>query len=498
MTSSTGGDDNKVIEFPKTAEERRALRKARQDIERQRLVNLFTDEAGDGALFSTGDGVAFADLIVAGHRETWPIRSKQFRYEYIRYLKRQFEQMAGEGLIMALAMGLSLKKSAVNNAIDEFEIRAIGARTTREVHVRVAAETDAIYIDLADADWHAVRVTAMDWSIVQSPPVRFRRSAGMQPLPFPERGIGLDRLRPFLNVNANDFVLVVAYLLAALRPSGPYPILALIGEQGTAKTTFVRLLRSLIDPSTVPSSALPFSGRDLFIAAHNAHVQAFENVSKLPNPMSDYLCRLATGGGVRTRTLFKDVDETLLRATRPIMLEGIANYIVRADLQDRAIILGLEPLADRKTEAVLQAEFERLRPGLFGALLDHLVTGLRQLPDTRLSGLPRMADFATWAVACGLDGFEQAYAANRQAAIDVALEHDVLARAVRALMVENHAWQGTASELLDLLGELSQIRNAKVLSDELNRLAPMLRTIGVDIRHHRISARRGITITRQQ
>jgi hypothetical protein len=498
MTSNTSGSDDKVVAFPKTAAERAALRKARQDIERQKLVNLFIDEAGSDALFFTGNGIAFADLIVAGHRETWPIRSKQFRYEYIRYLKRQFEQLTGAGIVLALTMGLSLKKSAVNAAIDEFEMRAICSHSTREVHVRVAAGGDDIYIDLADAGWHAVRVTAAGWSIVQSPPVRFRRSTGMQPLPFPVRGMSIDRLRPFLNINANDFVLVVAYLLAALRPSGPYPVLALIGEQGTAKTTLVRVLRSLIDPSTVPSSSLPFSGRDLFIAAYNSHIQAFENVSKLSNLMSDYLCRLATGGGVRTRALFRDVDETLLRATRPIMLEGIANYIVRADLMDRAIILAPEPLADYKSERVLQAEFERLRPGLFGALLNHLVIGIRQLPDTHLTSLPRMADFATWAVACGLDGFEQVYAANRQAAIDVALEHDVLARAVRALVVQQREWEGTANELLDLFGPAVRIPNAKVLSDELNRLAPMLRTVGVDVRHHRTKARRGITITRQQ
>jgi hypothetical protein len=372
-------------------------------------------------------------------------------------------------------IGLSLKKNAVNTAIDEFEMRAICSRSTREVHMRVAADGGAIYIDLADADWHAVQVTAAGWSIVQSPPVRFRRSAGMQPLPFPERGIPIDRLRPFLNVNANDFTLVVAFLLAALRPSGPYPILALIGEQGTAKTTFVRLLRSLIDPSTVPSSALPFSGRDLFIAAHNAHVQAFENLSKLSNPMSDYLCRLATGGGVRTRTLFRDVDETLLRATRPIMLEGITNYIVRRPdgPRDHPCARTVSRPQDRGRPA---SRVGKAATGLFGALLDHLVTGLRQLPNTHLTRLPRMADFATWAVACGLDGFEQVYAANRQAAIDVAMEHDVLARAVRALMVESHEWEGTASELLDLLGGVSQIPNAKVLSDELNRLAPMLRS----------------------
>ncbi len=496
MASSTSGGDDKVVAFPKTAAERAALRKARQDIERQKLVNLFIDEAGSDALFSTGDGVAFADLIVAGHRETWPIRSKQFRYEYIRYLKRQFEQLTGEGIILALTMGQSLKKSAVNAAIDEFEMQAICSRSTRDVHVRVAADGDDIYIDLADADWHAVRVTAADWSIVQSPPVRFRRSAGMQPLPFPVRGMSIDRLRPFLNISASDFVLVVAYLLAALRPGGPYPVLALIGEHGTAKTWFVRLLRSLVDPSLVPSSSLPFTGRDLFIAAHHSHIQAFENVSKLSNSMSDSLCRLATGGGIRTRALFTDTDETLLRAARPVMLEGISNYIVRADLMDRAIILALEPLVDRKTERALQAEFERLRPGLFGALLDHLVMGIRQLPDTHLANPPRMADFATWAVACGLDGFEAAYAANRQAAIDVILEHDVLARAVRAFVQQE--WAGTASELLDVLGPTIKITNAKVLSDELARFAPMLRTVGLDIRHQRKADRRGITIIRQR
>jgi hypothetical protein len=493
----TSNDDDKVVAFPKTAEDRKALRKAKQDIERQKLVNLFIDEAGSDGLFATADGAAFADLIVAGHRETWPIRSKQFRYEYIRYLKRQHERLTEAGAVLALTIGSSLKKSAINAAIDEFEMRAIGSRATREVHVRVAAEADAVYIDLADADWHAVRVTAMGWSIVQSPPVRFRRSSGMQPLPFPERGTEIDRLRPFLNVNARDFTLVVAYLLAALRPCGPYPVLALIGEHGTAKTTFIRLLRSPVDPSTVPSSALPFGGRDLFIAAHNAHVQAFENVSKLSNSMSDYLCRLATGGGVRTRALFRDVDETLLRATRPIMMEGISNFITRADLMDRAIILALEPLTDRKTEAALQAEFEKLRPSLFGALLDHLVIGIRQRPDIHLTNAPRMADFAHFSVACGVDGFKEAYRGNRQAAIEVALEHDVLARAVRALMAERREWEGTASELRDLLGGVSQIPSPKTLSDELNRLAPMLRTVGIDVRHHRTNVRRGITIARE-
>ena len=253
-------DDGKNVQFPKSAEERKALTKAKQDVERQKLVNFFISEAGDDALFATADGAAFADLIIAGHRETWPIRSKQFRYEYIRYLKQQLERLVKEGALLALAMQPSLKKSAINNAIDDFEMRAIGSRATREVHVRVAANGDALYIDLGDPNWHCARVTPMGWTVVQArrsdSAAALARDRCRSPSAAPQSsGCGRSSTStPTISCSWSPG------LLAALRPSGPYPILALIGEHGTAKTSFLRLLRSLVDPNLVPSSALPFSG----------------------------------------------------------------------------------------------------------------------------------------------------------------------------------------------------------------------------------------------
>ena len=133
MTSTSGGGgdvgnggDDKVVEFPKTPEERRALRKAKDDLEKQRLINVFIGEQGGGdqALFHTRDGTAFADLIVGGHRETWPVRSKQFRYHYLRYLQRQFDRLAADEdqPLLALAMKHSMSKTAVNHAIDDLNV----------------------------------------------------------------------------------------------------------------------------------------------------------------------------------------------------------------------------------------------------------------------------------------------------------------------------------------------------------------------------------------
>src|SRR5262249_30479009 len=73
----------------------------------------------------------------------------------------------------------------------------------------------------------------------------------------------IESLAPFLNLDSeNDFVLVVAWLLGTLRAGGPYPVLAIAGEQGSAKTVLAKLLRALIDPSVRRCGlSLAMSGR---------------------------------------------------------------------------------------------------------------------------------------------------------------------------------------------------------------------------------------------
>jgi hypothetical protein len=149
------------------------------------------------------------------------------------------------------------------------------------------------------------------------------------------------------------------------------------------------------------------------------------------------------------------------------------------------------------TEHQLYAGFERKRSGIFGALLDLLVRGVRMLPETELVNAPPMADFAAWAAACGLDTFQAVYVANRQNAIEVLLEHDLLAKNVMAIL-QGSDWEGTAAQLLDAVGPSTKIANPKVLSDELRRITPMLRTVGIDVTHERTAGRRVIRIIRRQ
>ena len=447
-------------------------------------ADILIDLAGAAELFHSADGTAFADVTINDHRETWPVRTKGFR----RWLARQFFEETGG----------APSSEALQSALNVIEAKAHFDGPERPVFIRVGGLDGRLYLDLGDEAWRAVEIDATGWRVIDNPPVRFRRAAGMQPLAFPMPGGSVETLRAFLNVQSDDdFVLVVAWALAVLRNRGPYPALVLSGEQGSAKSTFSAILRALLDPNTAPLRALPREDRDLFIAASNGHVLAFDNVSGLPAWISDTLCRLATGGGFAVRQLYTDQDEVLFDAARPVILNGIEDIVTRPDLADRAVFLTLEPIPEerRRPEAELWAAFEAERPRILGVLLDAVVEGLKRLPDTHLPKLPRMADFALWASACETalwpaGTFWSAYCGNRDEAVEGVIDADPVAAAVRAVMTERTEWTGTASDLLGALGEAAGERIAKsktwpdsprALSGRLRRAATFLRKIGIEV-----------------
>jgi hypothetical protein len=253
---------------------------------------------------------------------------------------------------------------------------------------------------------------------------------------------------------------VVAWALAVLRHQGPYPLLALAGEQGSAKSTFSAVLRALLDPNTAPLRSLPREDRDLFIAARNGHLLAFDNISGLPGWISDTLCRLATGGGFAVRQLYSDQDEVLFDAARPLILNGIEDMVTRPDLADRAIFLNLRAIPEetRLPERALWDGFRARSPSPARSPARRSCCGLAQSPTVRLERLPRMADFAIWAAACETaywpaGTFAQAYAGNREEAVEGVIDADPVAGAIRTLMVEHATWRGTSSELLAALAK---------------------------------------------
>ncbi len=141
----------------------------------------------------------------------------------------------------------------------------------------MAGHDGKIYINLMDDAGRAVEVSASGWKPMPDPPVRFIKSKNARPMPEPDPEGTLDILDELLNVESpEDRDIIVAWMFNAFFPKGPYPILVINGEQGSAKTTTTKIIRSIIDPATALTRSLPGSERDLMVAASHSWILCYD------------------------------------------------------------------------------------------------------------------------------------------------------------------------------------------------------------------------------
>jgi hypothetical protein len=432
------------------------------------------------------EGEAYVSFDVKGHRETHKLNSSPVK----RRLRHQLRDHTGR----------VPSSAAVNDTIAMLEAEAFATGWKRPIYLRVAEHDGVIYVDSGDERRSVTLIDMHGFKAKEAAdvPVRFVRTDGMQALPEPEPVGSLDLLSRYINIAPKDLVLVYTWILAAFWPRGPYPILMLIAEQGAGKSTVMRVLRRLIDPHKAMIRTLPRDERDLMISAQNSWLLAYDNVSGVPPWLSDALSRIATGAAFTTRRLYTDAEEVSLDVQRPIMLNGIPDLASRPDLADRALVLRLPGIREdqRKPEAQFWAEFERDAPYILGAVFDVLSGVLDRIDHVQLDRTPRMADFARLGVAAEPDlpvppgAFWDAYLGNRAGLTQAAIEDDPFIAEVAALARHHGPWEGTATELRNLILYLwGQDEPAdgvappspSGVSSRLRRFLPALRAEGIEV-----------------
>jgi hypothetical protein len=362
-----------------------------------------------------------------------------------------------------------------------------------ELALRVARHGAGVVLDLGDDTGRAVVVEPAGWRLVERSPVLFRRTELTGALPEPEAGGSLELLGDLLNIDAETWALLVAWLVAALvAPEIPHPVVALTGEQGSAKSVGMRLLARLLDPTRPQLRQPPRDLETWTVAAAGSYLVALDNLSAIPEWLSDAICRAVTGDGLVRRALYTDDALAVLAFRRCVLLNGIAFAHLRGDLADRLLPVECEPVAEdlRRDEDELLGFFETAWPAALGGLLDLAAEVLAALPTVHLERRPRMADFARVAAATdralGTDALGT-YLRLRLRVAEELLEGDLVAAAVRRFAADRGAWEGTAGELL---AELTPERPPKGwpatprgMAARLKRLAPALRMVGVAAEH---------------
>lgn len=371
----------------------------------------------------------------------------------------------------------------------------------QQLHLRVAQHEDSLIIDLGDQTGRCVVVTAQDWSLQDTAPVLFRRTALTCAHPEPIRGGSLQPLRDLLNVDEERWSLLVGWLVAGFFPDISHPILLLIGVEGAAKSTAARCLVCTLDPTAGGLRAPPTNPNDWGVKAQAAWAFGLDNVSHISPWLSDALCRAVTGDIDLSRRLYTNAELVAVAYRRVLALTTITATAWQSDLASRMLQIDLDHIDEehRRDEEAIDAAFDACRADAFGALLDLLVQVFAVRPTVVLDRKPRMADFArilaTLDACRGTDSLG-AYRRTLEVQEEQVLEADWLAQAIIRL-VENHhgRWEGTAQDLLEtpIVAYANpdgkyRIKNAHGLSGKLKRLETILQKVaGIRIERFRVA-----------
>lgn len=451
------------------------------------IATKIADLAGDRCdVWHDSDKTAYASLTREtdgeSHREHWPIDSSGYR-EWLGWLAHTELEAAPASEALKAAQNALAGKAKFDGP------EAASAR-------RVARTEVGYWIDLCDDNWRAILVTPAGWRIMDTPEPRFIRSKSMRPLPVPVPGGSIATLWKLCNIPEDERHLVMAWILECYRPESPYPVLELIGEQGSAKSTTQSTLRTFIDPNKAMLRGRPKSVEDVFASAGNSHIVSLENLSGITADLSDALCTIATGGGMAGRLLYTNSEESVTEVHNPVILNGIGAVITRPDLLDRAIALCLPTITDnRMTEGEHEAALRAEAGSIFGGILDLFSRTLATLPGVTIdpASRPRMADFAMLGEAMHQSSgneagrFVESYRSHRQDAIRRTIDSNPVATACLAFIANGHSFNGTVKSLLEHLDNYAPPieradywpKSPKGLADALRRVAPALRQMGI-------------------
>lgn len=470
--------------------------------EKKNQQDILIELAEEADLFKNEHRDPFARIPVNGHKEIWPVRSRDFKL----WLTGKYFDKTGKGP----------NSEALSSALNTISAKAWKSDQKHKLHVRVAWHDGSIFYDLANDKWQAVRVYPGGWEIVDEPPILFRRFSHMDAQSTPDPEGEAKKILQFVNIGGTKKeILYLCSLVATFVPDIPQIIKVFFGCSGSGKTFTSKVDRAAVDPSSA-STCRSYRDQKEFLQhlAHN-HCIVLDNLSSIGFDLSDLICGAVTGDGATKRALYTDDDDIIYSFKRCFIINGINNVVTKEDLLRRSILFYLEKPdpCKVKEEQELWKEFQEAKPQIIGGIFNVLAKAMEVRPRIKLDGLYEMADFTRWGAAIaeglgyGSDAFLQAYWENKEQQTEEAISNNPVAAAVKSFMGKfpDGVWTGPFSELLT---ELEKIANkekiniktkgwpkaANALSRKLNEIKTTLKQTGIEVIYDRTSTSRKVTL----
>lgn len=381
---------------------------------------------------------------------------------------------------------------------------------------RVAEKNGDWWIDMTNDYWTAIKLTKQGWSI-EDPPKIFRRYSHQQALSFPDSEGSVIPLLDYVSLEGVDEQLLwLVTQITYLIPNIPHVITLIWGPKGAVKSTGMRIIREIIDPSAVGLLQLPSQRKpnELIQMLDHHYLSFFDNLSRIDVTQSDIICRAVTGAGMSKRRLYTDDEDITRSFQRGVGLNGINVPANRADLLDRCILLEAQPIPTifRMTEKDIKEKLEREKPSILGGILDVLVKARKIVGELEVVELNRMADYTLWGAAItealGIDhekfliAYRNNVAAHEEESIRSSVVGEVLVNYLENVLSHSDKVKYTPTQFYGILTEQAEnygfsirrgewVANARALGEKLNEIGPNLPSLGFVFKKARTSNSRG-------
>jgi energy-coupling factor transporter ATP-binding protein EcfA2 len=394
--------------------------------------------------------------------------------------------------------GCDLKNKEVNNFLENASTKAKRDNQRQDIGYRVAQDSvDNIYVDLMNTKREIIKINASGWSSVDNCPIHFSRPNESKAIATPDGSENLELLRNFINLDDDDYKLLLVWLVFSFFLKFDIPPLYLLGTAGSGKSTLLSFIHHLIDPRQDIHKSIPDNERDLAVIAKNSHLLCFDNISDVSQKKSDFLCKIATGGAFSRRKLYTDSDTVNFYYKKPVILSGINDFVKSPDLLDRVIRLSAQPITpEARKDKKLSDEFTNSTPQILGGLYTLVSKVLSKKDDTECTYISRMPDFerighkVETIMAWEKGSFCQILKDNQEFQARQSSETDAFFETVLKFAAQEKKWKGSPTELLNELNKLAPEKvtsnkewpgNGNMTSRKLNRISPSLTKCGVRI-----------------
>lgn len=458
------------------------------------------------SFFKDQIGTQFVCFPVNNHLEHWPSASKQFRtWLQGLYFKAENKSVYSEAMQQTI---ITFETIAEHDDIVE--------NNTITLHNRTCEHDNAIWYDLSNEQWQAVKITKDGWDIIDKPPPLFRRRPHQKPHVQPKPNGDLSKLYPFLEgIEASEHKkIVILWLISCFIPEFPHPILVPYGDQGSGKTTLTKNCKAIVDPSLIETLGRIGRVDDLVQVLSHHWMLSFDNLSSLSKDIQDILCGAVTKSNYSKRKLYTDDEDIIGLLHNCLIISGINYPATAPDLLDRCILIKLKRFSNNKNnkkDVDLAKTFQSILPDVLGGIFDIISKTIRIKDKIKLNSFPRMLDFVEWgcAIAENMDGwnaktFMEVYQKSITARnLEIIAAHPI-SNALMEFMENRDEWEGTAQELFDELDQIvpKQERKTKiwpkvahVFTRQLNILKVNLNEAGIKIESKKTMKGRIISIT---